>query len=380
MAGLIAAARAAGVGTRLLRPAVAGLRTAEGGAPRGAAAAAGPRVWTLGLVGLGNWGTALGHQWGEAGHAVTGYTIEQEVFDSMRKDGENRKYLPGAKTKMGVTMDLAEVAQKCDLIVLGAPSHAILSVVDSLMPHLESRHVLVDIAKGLAPAPPGGEAEGAMETLSTSIERKLEAAGKHIPVAVLTGPTIAPEVARGVTSTALVACEEHSVAVDLARDLSTPSLHLQPADDPRGAELWGAFKNPIALACGMADGLHPEGGDNLKAALVMAGFNEGMRLLGAMGAKTETAFGAAGLGDMYVTSTSQNSRNRTLGQKLGTGLSLEAALGEMHMVAEGVRATRMFRSEAQALGVEHPFLEAMAGVLDGEVGPEEAARRMVNAC
>merc|ERR1719321_2103124 len=105
----------------------------------------------------------------------------------------------------------------------------------------------------------------------------------------------------------------------------------------------------------MADGLHPEGGDNLKAALVMAGFNEGMRLLGAMGAKTETAFGAAGLGDMYVTSTSQNSRNRTLGQKLGTGLSLDAALGEMHMVAEGVRATRMFRSEAQALGVEHPF-------------------------
>merc|ERR1719146_129162 len=81
---------------------------------------------------------ALGHQWGEAGHAVTGYTIEQEVFDSMRKDGENRKYLPGAKTKMGVTMDLAVVAQKCDLIVLGAPSHAILSVVDSLMPHLES--------------------------------------------------------------------------------------------------------------------------------------------------------------------------------------------------------------------------------------------------
>merc|ERR1719321_2621663 len=163
-----------------------------------------------------------------------------------------------------------------------------------------------------------------METLSTSIERKLEAAGKHIPVAVLTGPTIAPEVARGVTSTALVACEEHSVAVDLARDLSTPSLHLQPADDPRGAELWGAFKNPIALACGMADGLHPEGGDNLKAALVMAGFNEvcgcsgpwarrrrprsgrlasrghgredgdrvrGGWLLGAMGAKTETAFG-----------------------------------------------------------------------------------------
>jgi len=336
-------------------------------------------VWTLGLVGLGNWGTALGHQWGEAGHAVTGYTIEQEVFDSMRKDGENRKYLPGAKTKMGVTMDLAEVARKCDLIVLGAPSHAILSVVDSLMPHLESRHVLVDIAKGLAPAPPGGEAEGAMETLSTSIERKLEAAGKHIPVAVLTGPTIAPEVARGVTTTALVACKEATVAVDLARDLSTPSFLLRAAADPRGAELWGAFKNPIALACGMVDGLHPEGGDNLKAALVMAGFREGMEILEAMGARHETAFGPAGLGDLYVTSTSQSSRNRTLGQKLGSGLPLADAQGEMHMVAEGVRAARMFHAEAQALGIKRPFLDAVVAVLDGKLPPREAARRMASA-
>merc|ERR1719375_2008257 len=200
-------------------------------------------------------------------------------------------------------MYLAEVAQKCDLIVLGAPSHAILSVVDSLMPHLRAR----------------GGAWGDLDRPGGMRGALRRGGPRPGPLHALPAP--------------------------------------QPADDPRGAELWGAFKNPIALACGMADGLHPEGGDNLKAALVMAGFNEGMRLLGAMGAKTETAFGAAGLGDMYVTSTSQNSRNRTLGQKLGTGLSLEAALGEMHMVAEGVRATRMFRSEAQALGVEHPFLE-----------------------
>merc|ERR1719389_1233367 len=205
------------------------------------------------------------------------------------------------------------------------------------MPHLQPRHILLDLAKGLAatsaggrldesppphpppgapaparPAPPRPAASrSVMETLSFCIERQLEAAG-------------------GVITTALVACKEAGVAEDLTRDLSTPSFLLRPAADPRGAELWGAFKNPIALACGMVDGLHPEGGDNLKAALVMAGFREGMQILEAMGARHETAFGPAGLGDLYVTSTSQSSRNRTLGQKLGSGLPLADALGEMH--------------------------------------------------
>ncbi len=362
------------------------------------------------MLGLGNWGTALGHLWAQEGHAVQGWTVERGVFESMRLDGENRKYLPGTRTTIGVTMDLEELAEGCDVLVLVVPSSVVLQVVDSLIPHLQPRHILLDLAKGLAsssagvyhdgsppphpaPAPaaapqaspPGhpplhpattSTSRSVMETLSTCIEHKLEAAGRHNHVVVLTGPTIAPEVARGVTTTALVACKEAGVAVDLARDLSTPSFLLRPAADPRGAELWGAFKNPIALACGMVDGLHPEGGDNLKAALVMAGFREGMQLLEAMGARHETAFGPAGLGDLYVTSTSQSSRNRTLGQKLGSGLPLADAQGEMHMVAEGVRAARMFHAEAQALGIKRPFLDAVVAVLDGKLPPREAARRM----
>jgi glycerol-3-phosphate dehydrogenase (NAD(P)+) len=323
----------------------------------------------------------------------------------MRLDGENRKYLPGTKTTIGVTMDLEELAEGCDVLVLVVPSSVVLQVVDSLIPHLQPRHTLLDLAKGLAATPAGARLDAAapphpapapaaalqasppgtstsrsvMETLSTCIERKLEAAGRHNHVAVLTGPTIAPEVARGVTTTALVACKEATVAVDLARDLSTPSFLLRAAADPRGAELWGAFKNPIALACGMVDGLHPEGGDNLKAALVMAGFREGMEILEAMGARHETAFGPAGLGDLYVTSTSQSSRNRTLGQKLGSGLPLADAQGEMHMVAEGVRAARMFHAEAQALGIKRPFLDAVVAVVAGTLPPGEAAGRMDSA-
>lgn len=307
----------------------------------------------------------------------------------MALDGVNRKYLPSTKTKIVVTMDLEEVARKSDVLVLVVPSSVVLQVVDQLVPMMEPRHVLLDLAKGLATSARSGSAteppaaapgtctpRPVMETLSTCIERRLRAAGKENPVVVLTGPTIAPEVARGVTTTALVACEEHSVAEEIACDLSTASFLLRPADDPRGAELWGAFKNPIALACGMVDGLHPEGGDNLKAALVMVGFREGMAILEAMGAQHATAFGPAGLGDLYVTSTSQNSRNRTLGQKIGSGLPLADAQGEMNMVAEGVRAARMFRSEALARSVEHPFLDALVHVLDGKLAPRDAVRRM----
>ena len=121
------------------------------------------------------------------------------------------------------------------------------------------------------------------------------------------------------------------------------------------------------------------GGDNLKAALVLAGFSEGIKLLDAMGAEASTAFGPAGIGDLYVTATSPRSRNRTLGEKLGSGKSLEESLGEMHMVAEGVRANRMFLNRARRLDIQVPFLSALGDLLAGEAEVGEAVRRMVES-
>jgi glycerol-3-phosphate dehydrogenase (NAD(P)+) len=197
---------------------------------------------------------------------------------------------------------------------------------------------------------------------------------------VLTGPTIAPEVARGVITSALVACDDDSVASKIAQRLSTKTLILTSADDPVGAELWGAYKNTVALACGLVDGLRGSiGGDNLKAALVQSGFNEGRYLLSMMGASPDTAFGPAGIGDLYVTSTSPRSRNRTLGEMLGRGLSLEEALAQMTMVAEGVRAARMFSQTAEKNGWDTPFLSALCDLLDGSISAEESVRRMVES-
>ena len=330
----------------------------------------------IGILGMGNWGTALALVWCNDGHNVMGWTIEQEVYESMMERDENEKYLPGYKIpKLDCTMEIADVLESCEILVLALPSSAILEVVDQMVPSLRPSHLILDLAKGLAPSEEGGSG-----MISDAIERRLTVAGKSNPVVVMTGPTIAPEVARGVITNALVACHDMSVAERVAARLSTGSLFLTPAMDPVGAELWGAYKNCVALACGLVDGLKDSiGGDNLKAALVLSGYSEGIGLLQKMGADPSTAFGPAGIGDLYVTATSPRSRNRTLGEKLGSGKSLEQALEEMHMVAEGVLATKMFLDRAEVMSHDTPFLESLGSLLDDEIAVEEAVKRMVEA-
>jgi glycerol-3-phosphate dehydrogenase (NAD(P)+) len=326
----------------------------------------------IAVLGLGNWGTAIARLWLLEGHKVKGWTIEQEVYESITMDGVNRKYLPNHSVEgLDATMRIEEAIEGSEIIVLAVPSSVILDVVVDVLPHLQPRHVLLDLAKGLAPG---------KRLISEAIHGMLKEQGMANPLAVLTGPTIAPEAAGGVMTTALVASEDDSVAQRLAQTLSTPSFILHPASDPVGAELWGAFKNVVALACGLVDGLKQVGdmgGDNLKAAIFMAGFKEGCLLLPELGARAEVAFGPAGLGDMYVTATSPHGRNRSMGEKLGTGLTLDQALEEMHMVAEGVRAARMFNDRAIDANLDIPFTKALNTLLDGDITAEECCRRMV---
>ncbi|MCH2637501.1 MAG: NAD(P)H-dependent glycerol-3-phosphate dehydrogenase [Candidatus Thalassarchaeum sp.] len=329
----------------------------------------------IAVLGLGNWGTALAHSWANDSHKVIGWTVEEEVYGTIMETGVNEKYLPGQELNIDVTMDIGEAIEASELIVLSLPSGVILSVIDDVIPHLRPSHVLLDLAKGLAPAEEGGSG-----LISEAIEAKLANAGLSNSVVVLTGPTIAPEVARGVITTAMVAGHDISVATRIADRLSTDSIILVPTEDSVGCELWGAFKNTVALSCGVVDGLRDSiGGDNLKAALITVGFAEGQRLLPLMGARPETAFGPAGLGDLYVTSASPRSRNRTLGEKLGTGKSLEEALGEMHMVAEGVRAARMVAERAAALGWSVPFIDSLCALLDGAITADECVRSMAES-
>ena len=326
----------------------------------------------IAVLGLGNWGTAIARLWLLEGHKVKGWTIEQEVYESITMNDVNEKYLPHHPVKgLDVSMRLEDALDGSEIVVLAVPSSVILDVMEDVLPHLQPRHVLLDLAKGLAPG---------NRLISEAIHHRLKEEGKSNPLAVLTGPTIAPEAAGGVMTTALVASEDNAIAQRLAKTLSTQTFILHPASDPVGAELWGAYKNVVALACGLVDGLKQVGdlgGDNLKAAIFMSGFKEGCLLLDNLGAQHHVAFGPAGLGDMYVTATSPHGRNRTMGEKLGTGLTLDEALGEMHMVAEGVRATRMFFDRAEDANLNIPFTKALNTLLNGDIDAEECCRRMV---
>jgi len=166
----------------------------------------------IGILGLGNWGTALAYVWCEDGHNVLGWTIEQDVYESLMTKSENEKYLPGYEIpRLQSTMEITDVTESCEILVLALPSGVILSVVDDLIPHLRPSHLLIDLAKGLAPSEEGGSG-----MISDAIERRLMDAGLANPVVVMTGPTIAPEVARGVMTNALVACHDWSVAERIA--------------------------------------------------------------------------------------------------------------------------------------------------------------------
>ncbi len=326
----------------------------------------------IAVLGLGNWGSAIARLWLLEGHNVKGWTIEQEVYESITMEDMNHKYLPNQSLKgLEVTMRVEEALEGTEIIVLAIPSSVILGVVENIVDHLRPGHVLLDLAKGLAPG---------NRLISEAIHETLMSKNKGNALAVVTGPTIAPEAASGVMTTAIVASKDTSVAKSLANTLSTPTFILHPASDPEGAELWGAFKNVVALACGLVDGLKKVGtlgGDNLKAAIFSTGFREGCILLPQLGARADVAFGPAGLGDMYVTATSPHGRNRSMGEKLGSGLSLEQALDEMVMVAEGVRAARMFRERAANMEMDIPFVESLNMLLDGQITAEECCRRMV---
>ena len=316
---------------------------------------------TIAILGLGNFGTALARNWLDAGLAVRGWTVEQEVHDSITATSINSKYLPDIQLKnLAVSMDMAATVKGADLVVLALPSGVVLSVVDDLLPHLDSNQVLLDLAKGLAPGD---------QLVSEAIAGKLKAAGLACPLCVLMGPTIAPELARGVVTTALVTGEDLALARSLASSLSTSTFKLSAATDSLGSEYWGAFKNVIALACGMVDGLKADGrgGDNLKAAVFTAGYAEAVRLLPQLGADPQTAFSAAGIGDLFVTATSPHGRNREMGERLGRGQTLAEAESEMHMVSEGVRAARMFKTLFAGKQIAAPFVDAVCQLLDGDL-------------
>lgn len=312
-----------------------------------------------GVIGGGAWGTALAQVCARAGMAVILQARETEVIDGVRTRRENALFLPGVTLDEGidVTTDLADLAA-CDFILAVAPAQHLRATLDALAPHGRDGLPIVLCAKGVE--------QGTLRLMTQVLEETVPQASP----AVLSGPSFAGEVARGLPTAVTLACPDEALGRALAEAIATPTFRPYLSTDMIGAEAGGAIKNVLAIACGIVEGKGL--GRSAHAALITRGFAEMTRMAEALGGRAETVAGLCGLGDLVLTCSSAQSRNMSVGLALGAGQSLDQALAGKLTVAEGVASAPAVRALARKLEVETPISEAVAAILAGEVGVDEA--------
>lgn len=321
------------------------------------------------IIGGGSWGTALGIMCGRAGHAVRLWSRNAEVVASINQRHVNEIYLAGHQIPDTVVAsgDLAEGLAEASLVILAAPSHATRELLQKMLPRVEPSMIFVSASKGIE-----------NETGKRVSEIVAEEIGqKFTPRFVcLSGPSFAQEVVAG-HPTAIVAAsssEEDSSVVQ--RELSFANLRIYRNPDVVGTEIGGSVKNVMAIAAGIVSGLGF--GSNSIAALITRGLAEMVRLANAQGARRETLMGLAGLGDLVLTCTGTQSRNRFVGQELGKGHSLAEILAGMREVAEGVRTSQAVKQLGDRLRIEMPVTNEVHSVLYEGKSAAEAARELMS--
>jgi glycerol-3-phosphate dehydrogenase (NAD(P)+) len=303
------------------------------------------------VLGAGSWGTALAMHLGRVGVPVRLWARDPELAASMRARRENPRYLPGAALPDGVsvTADADVVLADSGTVLVAVPSHFVEAVLAEVGDRVAASAVLVSATKGLEPR------RGLR--MSELLAHRLP--GR--PVAVLSGPSFAREVAQGRPTALVIASSDEGIAADLQRHLAGPTFRLYTNRDVVGVELGGAVKNVMAIATGLVDGLGL--GENARAALITRGLAEIVRLGTAAGAQPATFAGLAGLGDLVLTCTGTQSRNRALGGEIARGRSLPEVEADTPMVAEGVRTVSSVLRMARERGVTMPICEEVAAVL-----------------
>ncbi|HWF76582.1 MAG TPA: NAD(P)H-dependent glycerol-3-phosphate dehydrogenase [Caulobacteraceae bacterium] len=317
---------------------------------------------TAGVIGGGAWGTALAQVAARAGLATLLWARETEVVLEVNATHENRLFLPGAPLDPAIraTGDLAALAP-CDVIFAVVPAQHLRGVLQRFAQQLRERPVappVVLCAKGIE--------QGSLKLMNEVLAETLPQASP----AVLSGPSFAAEVARGLPTAITLATPDEALGRRLAEAIATPTFRPYLSPDMIGAEAGGAIKNVLAIACGVVEGRGL--GRSAHAALVTRGFAELTRLAMALGGRAETVAGLCGLGDLVLTCSSSQSRNMSLGIALGRGASLAGALAGKLSVAEGVASAPAVRALAARLGVETPISDAVAAILAGETGVDAA--------
>lgn len=313
------------------------------------------------VLGDGAWGTALALVLERAGHKVSIWSKFPEYAREMREARENGKFLPGVPLPASVGI-VSGAPPKADFYIAAVPTQFIRPTFTELTPTLPRKAVIVCVAKGL---------EQSTGKRPTEILREVLGA---VRVVVLSGPSHAPEVARGMPASVVVAGETRAAKAAQAL-FAGSSLRAYTSPDALGVELGGALKNVIALAAGISDGLGA--GCNAKAALLTRGIVEMARLGVALGAKEKTFFGLSGIGDLITTTTFPTGRNLSVGRALGEGRKLEEILGGMNSVAEGVWSTKAVLGVAKKHGIPMPITEQVHAILFEGKPAREALRDLM---
>ena len=319
------------------------------------------------VLGAGSWGTAFGKVLADAGCDVTLWARRAEVAKCIEENRDNADYLPGIRLpdRLRGTHDAAEALDGADLVVLAVPSQTLRANLTGWVDDIGRDATLVSLMKGVE--------LGTMKRMSEVI---VEVAGvDKRRVAVVSGPNLAKEIALEQPAATVVASTDQARAELLQRASTTRYLRPYTNSDVIGCELGGAVKNVIALACGMAEGMGF--GDNTKASLITRGLAETTRLGVALGADPMTFSGLAGLGDLVATCTSPLSRNRTFGERLGRGETLEQVVAATRQVAEGVKSCRSILDLAHRHGVDMPLTEQVVRVCHEDTPPSVALLQLM---
>ena len=316
-------------------------------------------------MGGGAWGTALANLLAGNGHETLLWTFERDCADSINASHVNTRYLPEVELHAGLraSADLSTL-EGSDMLLAVVPAQHMRRVLGELKPYAAASLPIVLCAKGIE---------------QTSLDLMTDVLAQEIPhsvPAVLSGPSFAADVARGLPTAVTLACADPKTSDTLAKAISAPAFRLYTSDDLIGAEIGGAVKNVLAIACGIAVGL--EFGKSAHAALIARGFAEMTRLGVAMGAEAQTLTGLCGLGDLILTCSSDMSRNMSCGLALGCGTPLAEILDARAQVTEGVSSAPAICALGERHGVDLPICRAVADILSGKLDVREAVAQLLN--
>jgi glycerol-3-phosphate dehydrogenase (NAD(P)+) len=322
--------------------------------------------FTTAVIGAGSWGTALAIALARNGHPVTLWARDEQQLAAMKSSRTNERYLPGIVFPDSLTLadSFEQAVSTAHHVLVSVPSTAFKDTIEKIKPLLCDAAQISWATKGLTP-----------DTGRFLFDTAYDVLGENHPLAVITGPSFATEVAKGLPTAITVASEDESFRQALASALHGPSMRAYTTNDILGAQIGGTVKNVLAISAGISDGLGY--GANARAALITRGMAEILRLAASLGAKQETMIGLSGIGDLILTCTDDQSRNRQLGLAIGRGLSVDEAVKAVGKTVEGMYAAKEVLKRAKQAGVEMPIVEQVYKILFEGYEPNASVQELL---